>query len=479
MLKNKLNSFKNRFKNDFRLDKLFMNVSLIIPIFLSLVFLISNNLLLGLLLIVSIIFVIRKYKGKHFVLYLLLIATLVRIAGIIVFNVPQTSDFAVLLEAARKFNFGDYSFSKSGYFAMWPYQTGFVLYEALILKIVNSEQFLKLLNISYEIGLTYFIYKTVKALVGETPARITAALYAVFPFSIYSATVISNHHLSALLGYLSIYFLLKNNKEDKLSNYIIAGILLGLSNVLRPEGIVIIFSYLLYRILKLTKKDIFKSKKWLITVVRCSIFVCFYSLVNMGVSTYLVKSNINEDGLKNNNPLWKFVLGTNPDTCGRYDTNDEIYLGDETKELEVIKDRINNPYKIGKLLLCKTNNFVLNGSLESSSGIYNDKKIKVLGLEVAYKTLEDLVSGVNKVIYGFMILGLIVGVYLKKKDILNSNLFYFYILFITNTLVYMLIEIQPRYTYFINVTVFILGSVVINKLLKLWDNRHKIIKIKN
>ena len=78
-----------------------------------------------------------------------------------------------------------------------------------------------------------------------------------------------------------------------------------------------------------------------------------------------------------------------------------------------------------------------------------------------------------------MILGLVLGVYLKKKDILNSNLFYFYILFITNTLVYMLIEIQPRYTYFINVTVFILGSVGINKLLKLWDNRHKIIKIKD
>ena len=217
MLKNKL----NRFKNNFKLDKFFMNVSLVIPVFLSLVFLISNNLLLGLLLIVSIIFIIRKYKGKHFVLYLLLIATLVRIAGIIVFNVPQTSDFAVLLEAARKFNLGDYSFSKSSYFAMWPYQTGFVLYEALMLKIVNSELFLKLLNIFYEIGLTYFIYKTVKALVGETPARITASLYAVFPFSIYSATVISNHHLSALLSYLSIYFLLKNNKEDKLSNYII------------------------------------------------------------------------------------------------------------------------------------------------------------------------------------------------------------------------------------------------------------------
>ena len=456
---------KNKLK-DFKLDKFFMNVSLIIPVFLSLVFLISNNILLGLILIISTIFIIKKYKGRHFVLYLLLIATLIRMTGIIIFNVPQTSDFAVLLEAARKFNLGDYSFSKSGYFAMWPYQTGFVLYEALMLKIINSEVFLKILNISYEVGLTYFIYRMVKKLVGETPARITASLYAVFPFSIYAATVISNHHLSTLLSYISIYFLLKNNQDDKLLNYIIAGILLGLSNVLRPEGIVVIFSYLLYRVLKLTKKDFKKSKKIILTIVRCSIFVCFYSLVNMGISTYLVKSNINEDGLKNNNPLWKFVLGTNPNTCGRYDSNDEIYLGDEEKELEVIKTRVNNPYKIGRLLVCKTNNFVLDGSLESSSGIYNDKVISVMGLSISYKTLENLVSGVNKVIYGFMVIGLIIGGFLKKKDILNSNLFYFYILFITNTIVYMLIEIQPRYTYFINVTIFILGSVGLKELLK-------------
>ena len=102
-----------------------------------------------------------------------------------------------------------------------------------------------------------------------------------------------------------------------------------------------------------------------------------------------------------------------------------------------------------------------------------------MGLSISYKTLENLVSGVNKVIYGFMVIGLIIGVFLKKRDILNSNLFYFYILFITNTIVYMLIEIQPRYTYFINITVFILGSVGLKELLKLWDKRYKVLKIKN
>ena len=102
-----------------------------------------------------------------------------------------------------------------------------------------------------------------------------------------------------------------------------------------------------------------------------------------------------------------------------------------------------------------------------------------MGISISYKLLEDLVSGVNKVIYGVMILGLIVGVFIKKKDILNNNLFYFYILFITNTLVYMLIEIQPRYTYFINVTVFILGSVGLQELLNLYNKKKKCLKFKN
>ena len=99
-----------------------------------------------------------------------------------------------------------------------------------------------------------------------------------------------------------------------------------------------------------------------------------------------------------------------------------------------------------------------------------------MGVNISYKLLEDLVSGVNQVIYGFMIIGLIIGVTFKRKEILKSNLFYFYILFITNTLVYLLIEIQPRYTYFINVTVFILGSVGLKEILKLWDKRKKFLR---
>ena len=82
---------------NFKLDKLFMKISIIIPILLSLIFLISNNLLIGIILVLSIIYIIRKYQFKHFSLYLILLAIIVRGLGIIIFHVPQTSDFKVLL----------------------------------------------------------------------------------------------------------------------------------------------------------------------------------------------------------------------------------------------------------------------------------------------------------------------------------------------------------------------------------------------
>ena len=63
---------------NFKLDKLFMKISIIIPILLSLIFLISNNLLIGIILVLSIIYIIRKYQFKHFSLYLILLAIIVR-----------------------------------------------------------------------------------------------------------------------------------------------------------------------------------------------------------------------------------------------------------------------------------------------------------------------------------------------------------------------------------------------------------------
>lgn len=438
------------------LKRIFYIFILFIFIIFLLTFLSEFHLLLGVLLIIGIIFIVEKFDIKHFTLYLVIISFLVRLASLFIFNVPQTSDFAVLLDAAKKFAINDYSFSKDAYFTMWAYQTGFVIYEGLILKLFSNTFFLKLLNITYEVIINLFIYKISLKLVSKKSSKIVSLLYAILPFSLYYGTVLCNNHLSSLLFIIAIYLLLY--KDSKIFIYIVSGILLSLGNTIRCEGVVVIFSYLLYKALNINKKNIKDTFKF------SSILLITYLLCNIGTS-YLIQSlNINSEGLKNNNPLWKFVLGTNASTSGMYDTNDEVNLSDYNKELEVIKERINSPLKIINLIEKKTYKFILTNDLLSTSDIYNDKIINIGPLNLSFTFVENIVNGTNKVIYLFILISLIVGTITKKKDIISCTAFYYLIFFIVNYVVYMLIEIHPRYTYYMLINMFILAGFGIDTI---------------
>ena len=78
------------------------------------------------------------------------------------------------------------------------------------------------------------------------------------------------------------------------------------------------------------KKDNFKKE-----VLGFLILLVSYGGINLICSNLIILSGINKDGLKNTNPLWKFVLGFNGDSCGYYDSNDEVYINDKEKELEL------------------------------------------------------------------------------------------------------------------------------------------------
>jgi len=438
------------------LKKIFLLFCMIIFSFFLFTFLKTNHLLIGTVLIIGIIFIIKKYDIKHFLPLLIIASFSIRLISIFVFNVPQTSDFSVLLKAAMQFSIGDYSFSNESYFSMWAYQTGFVIYEGLILKIINSEFFLKLLNIIYEVIINVLIYKISLRLVSKKSSEVVSILYAILPFSLYYGTVLCNNHLSSCLFIVSIYLLLF--KSDKLTTYLIAGFLLSVGNAIRPEGIVVIFSYVLYRIISLKKVDIRKTFR------RCGILIFVYLLCNMVSSNLVISLGINSNGLKNMNPLWKFVLGTNAESYGMYDTNDEVYLSDSTKELEIIKERVNSPSKIINLLEKKTYKFILTNDLSSSSGIYSDKIINLGIINISFTTLENIINGTNKIIYLFILIIMIFGCIINRRSLIDSKLYYFLVFFIVNYVVYMLIEIHPRYTYYMLINMFILAGLGIDKL---------------
>ena len=438
------------------LKKLFMGFSLGVFSFFGMVFLLYKMYLPAIVVIVLAFLVSRKIKVKRFWILLLVVSFLIRLAAIVVFNFPQTTDFKLMYECALKFANHDFSWNSTAYFMMWPYQSGFVVYEGLLLKLINNIYFLKVLNIIYESLLVVLIYYFSRRFVKDESARVAAILFMVYPYNIYLGTTLANHHIATILSYLGIVFLLSRKKKPYY--FIAAGILIGLSNVLRPEGIIIIFSYLLFMIFNL-KKDNFKKE-----VLGFLILLVSYGGINLICSNLIILSGVNNDGLKNTNPLWKFVLGFNGDSCGYYDSNDEVYINDKEKELEIIKERL-NPSNVGRLVLCKTNRMWLSNKIDVKDSSY-DKAYYIGNIKIKFNDLANVVSLTNHYIFLFVMVMMILGVFRNRKDIINNESLFFLIMVVVAYFVFLLIEIQPRYLYLIHPSIFILSAYGIEGVMK-------------
>lgn len=438
------------------LKKLFMGFSLGVFSFLGMVFLLYKMYLPAIVVIVLAFLVSKKIKVKRFWILLLVVSFLIRLAAIVVFNFPQTTDFKLMYECALKFVNHDFSWNSTAYFMMWPYQSGFVVYEGLLLKLINNIYFLKVLNIIYESLLVVLIYYFSRRFVKDESARVAAILFMVYPYNIYLGTTLANHHIATILSYLGIVFLLSRKKKPYY--FIVAGILIGLSNVLRPEGIIIIFSYLLFMIFNL-KKDNFKKE-----VLGFLILLVSYGGINLICSNLIILSGVNNDGLKNTNPLWKFVLGFNGDSCGYYDSNDEVYINDKEKELEIIKERL-NPSNVGRLVLCKTNRMWLSNKIDVKDSSY-DKAYYIGNIKIKFNDLANVVSLTNHYIFLFVMVMMILGVFRNRKDIINNESLFFLIMVVVAYFVFLLIEIQPRYLYLIHPSIFILSAYGIEEVMK-------------
>jgi hypothetical protein len=429
-------------------------------ILIVLSFLLLNNLLLGLLAIIICYFIAKNNNIKNFTIYLVIASLLTRLLTIILMNIPQVTDYYLINEAAMKFANNDISFVNDSYFSMWPYQLGFTLYEGLIYKIIPNIWALKILNIIYTTLTVLLIYKISKKFTTERASRMASLLYMILPLPLILNVTLNNHILSALLILDSTTFLIK--KKIKTSDYIIASILIAIANIIRPESIIIVFSLLLFMLIKMKKKTF---KKLFINYI---LFVSIYLLINIGASKLLILTNFNKDGLKNTNPTWKFVLGTNYDSCGHYSYEDEVnILGNKELQIDTIKNRISDPIKDIKLATCKINSFWTLNDFDVKGEQFNEKKI----LNIDFNYIKKQVISVNSIIYLTTLLMAIIGIIKYKKEMYKNNSILFVIFMIVTFFVYLLIEIQARYTYLNIISIFIISSYGYEYIFKLIDKK--------
>jgi hypothetical protein len=442
-----------------KLSKILTYIGIVILSLLLLLYLFSNNIILLILAGIISIFISTR-KIKHFGLILFAVSLIIRLIFIMVANFEQVYDFKTLLEASKMFAKGDYSFNTWYHFHTWGYQTAFVIYQGVLLKLFNSIFILKLLNVIYSSLIVVIVYKLgLKISKNEKSSRIVSLLYMIFPFYLFLNSVLLNSHLATLLSYIGIFFLLK--EEPKYKDYLFGGILIALGNLIRPEGIIIVLTVIVYKLITLKKENI---KKIIISLL---IFLSSYFILCNGASFLVKVSNINPSGLQNKDPLWKFLLGFNYESCGYYVEDDARFQVSKEIEMNEIKRRaLEDPIRTGKLMVCKVDRFWLSSGLEDEMGSFNDKSFNILGINIKFSRIKDMAiilnKGINIIILTLMLLGLVVN----RKNIKNEVLFLLIMILITFG-IYLFIEIQPRYLYFVHVSVFALATLGINYIQEL------------
>ena len=389
---------------------------------------------------------IKKLKDNKFIIGLFLFAFILRVIIILVVDTPIISDFKTMYEAALEIVKGTSDYKDSLYFLTWGYQMGHVLYQSILLSIINSVVFLKIMNALISSLTIVFLYLIMKRVVNIKIAKISSIFYSVFLFPLLLNTVLTNQFLPLLLILIAIYLFISIDKGKYLLKAIIIGLLLGISNILRSEGIVIITALLLYSFYLIIKKV--NIKKTIITFI---LIVCSYMAIFNITSYALIKTDISPNGLKNMNPTWKFVLGFNYETNGMYSSSDaEVYATDQEKAKEVVKERISEWEKIPVLFLKKIKILWFNSDLSWSLGYLENK------------TLVSVLTVINQIFIIILdLLALLSVPLLFKKNRSNIQVLITLILFVYFG-VYLLIEVMPRYAYPLQAFLLILASISLN-----------------
>ena len=401
---------------------------------------------------------IKTWLSKHkLIIFLFLFALIIRIAVVLLINTPVISDFKTMLEASKELVNGTDAYKSMPYFITWGYQMGHVIYQAILLNIINSITFLKIVNAIVTSSTVIMIYLIGKELSNTKAAIIISIIYSIFLFPLLLNTVLTNQLLPMLLILIAIYLWMKKKKENKLMPVII-GILLGISNMLRSETIVIIIAFVLYTIFLMIKKE---NRKALI-INLCLIIISYFTLTT-ATSFVLKATDISPSGLENKNSSWKFLEGLNIETRGQYSEDDAIkYSYDKKKTTKELKKRIQEEWQQYPLLFAKKTKILwLNSDLSWSLGhIENQEDLK-------------LYEGINQIfIYFFVIMSLLSAITLFKKTYKKEQILILLILFIYFG-VYLFIEVMPRYAYSLQIFEALLASITLGYIL---DNK-KISKV--
>lgn len=384
----------------------------------------------------------QQYQYKYVIALVFGIGIILRLLWIFFVRPPVIKDYQEMYQASLQAMQGDFSFMHNvAYFVLSPYQIGLVLYESAILKIVgNHIVVLKLLNILWQFGTGILVQRLTLRVTNSRAASLFAVMFYVFYIpNIALCSVLTNQIVALFFLLLSVDLFLEGNHFGLA---LLSGLFLAIGNLLRPLGSIILIAYVLWTIFIVTKKQ--KSKLVNLVLIGLMYFGCNFTLDQV-----LQKTNVTTASIETVNSDWKFVLGLNYKSDGKWNLKDytavEKYKSQvkrEKFEKKLIKQRLENKSQLSRLMIRK---FRLMWSDFDTSISWGTRNSNLSQTTIVFLTILQRVMYLLAI--NLALLALIRDY--KEREKLTHTFYFVLILVIGYILIHEGIEIQTRYRYFI------------------------------
>lgn len=421
-------------------------------------------------------------------LLFLLIFTLVfvpRLVIVLAVEAAPWNDFAKTLDAAAKLAGGDFSrVHSAAYSNNFPNILPWITFEAVVVKLFGGYAVLalKLINCLAcgVIGLClYLIGRQFSNEIG----LLAALIYAFYPNSILFSAVLSNQHLSTALDYCALTLILTGEPSLTHPNrwavkLVQAGLLFGLGQLIRPDVLPAFAAALIYTA-KLAGAINSKPKLKMKAALSASallLLVIPYILTTRAAFALIQKANIYPYQNISFDMGYKFYVGLNSNNGSFLASDLQTYFDADTLKREtLLKDRIlkqiKRPDVFTELLFRKF--YILWGQDSKSFFWLKGNVLAALKADIANNTVstsdqnyynsllkfQSLFTSVNSGYYSVILLFALAGVYHLRRQINHKKveLIFWVMLFYVG--VFLFIEVQGRYRYFLEPVLILLASV--------------------
>lgn len=393
----------------------------------------------------------RRVKEKHMIWLLFLGSLFLHLLVILFADTPVVSDFKIQWRAAQQILAQDHSYLSLAYFVNWKNQLGFSIYEAMLASLWNSPYYIQIVNALWSSLSVLFVFLIGKSLYSMRNAFWAASVYAVSLFPCTYVSVLTNHIPALALILLAVWLLLCAPFRHQTVNVVIAGAALACSELLRPETILILVPFIVWQGFVFLKS---KGKGMIMVLGSVLLLLGSYAgVLQLGDAAARV-SGIAPQGVKSEDLYYKFLVGLNPHTMGRFSASliqeleelQETGMSREEAELTLLQEkRPQGPDQWLRLLSRKSAVFWWERDLSwSLQGLHERYPISQAGSQ----TLTLLLGCLDSCQFFWVFLTLFASWRsLWRSGCAQHRKLFIPCIFFTIFFVYLWIEVQARYVY--------------------------------